>query len=177
MSGIDAFVAKLAAQFKDTIHSATHEPLQEQLGGNAQIQIHVVRVDVRNKRPRIRATMNRLQNGSFCLQIPRTMQVAPHRVQHRGPRRQRPARLSINGQVDVPGPHPRFRVGKPISFVGQRVQGFRFKPDTVGQKRRLTLPRDTLFALNANNVGKVKILAPGFIIAAPSLFDDHLCVA
>ena len=105
------------------------------------------------------------------------MQVAPHRVQHRGPRRQRPARLSIHSQIDMPGPHPRFRIGEPVGFVGQRVQGFRFKSDAVGQKRRLALPRDTLFALNADNVGKVKILAPGLIIATPNLFDDHLCVA
>ena len=65
---VDTFVAECAAQFEDPLDPADAQPLQIKLGGDTQVQVEVVGVDVRQERACVGATVDLLQNRRFDLQ-------------------------------------------------------------------------------------------------------------
>ena len=65
---VDALVAERAAQLEDPLDAADAQPLQVQLGGDAQIEVEVVGVDVGEERPGVRAAVDLLQDRGLDLQ-------------------------------------------------------------------------------------------------------------
>ena len=58
----DAFVAEVAVDLEHPLEAADDQPLQVQLGRDAQVQLHVERVVVRDERPRRGAAGDRLHH-------------------------------------------------------------------------------------------------------------------
>jgi hypothetical protein len=75
----DAFVAEIAVDLVDALHAADDEALQEQLGRDAQVQVHVERVVVRLERARERAARDRLHHRRLDLEVA----VRVHRLAQR----------------------------------------------------------------------------------------------
>ena len=61
----DPFVAEIAIDFVDPVQAADNQPLQIQLRRDAQIQIHIERVVMRDERARRRASIDRLHHRRF----------------------------------------------------------------------------------------------------------------
>ena len=72
----DAFVAEIAIDLVDALQAAHHQALQIQLRRDAQIQIDIERVVVRDERPRRRAAVEGLQHGRFHFQKAARLPVA-----------------------------------------------------------------------------------------------------
>ena len=67
---VDALVAERAAQFEHPLHAADAQPFQVQLGGDAQVQVEVVGVDVGDERAGVGAAVDLLQDRGLDLQEP-----------------------------------------------------------------------------------------------------------
>ena len=63
----EALVAEVAIDLVDALQPAHHQPLQVQLRRDAQVEIDIERVVVRDERPRRRAAVERLHHGRFHL--------------------------------------------------------------------------------------------------------------
>ena len=84
---VDALVAERAAQFEDALHAADAQPLQIELGRDAQIEVEVVGVDVGDERPGVGAAVDLLQDRGFHLEEPLAEQGFADRMQHAAARR------------------------------------------------------------------------------------------
>ena len=83
--GADALVAKDAPQLVHPLEAAHHQPLEVQLGGNAQGEGQIQGVVVRFKRPGIGTTRHALQHRRFDLEKVAFIKPATHGAHHAGP--------------------------------------------------------------------------------------------
>ena len=67
MVGIHALVAELAPDLEHLLEAAHEQALEVQLGGDAQIEILVERVVVRDEGARVRAAQDGMQDGRLHL--------------------------------------------------------------------------------------------------------------
>ena len=67
MGGVHPLVAEVAIEFEYPLHPADGQPLQVELGGDPQVEVHAVGVDVGLERPGGRPAVHRLQHGSLHL--------------------------------------------------------------------------------------------------------------
>ncbi len=130
---VDALVAERAAQLEDPLDTADAQPLEVELGGDAQVQVEVVGVDVGEERPGVGPAVDLLQDRGLDLQEALGEQGFPDRVQDVAAGPDQVARLGVDRQVDVAGAHPRLLVGQPLPLVGQRAQALADQPP-VGRR-------------------------------------------
>ncbi len=69
MDRVDALIAKIAIDLVNAIESAHYQPLQIKLRRDAQVQIHVERIVVRDERPRRRSAQNRMHHWRFHFHV------------------------------------------------------------------------------------------------------------
>ena len=67
MLEIHTFIAELPAHSEHLLHAADDQPLEVQLGGDPQVEIKIVGVDMGLEGPGIRAAMDQLQNWGLDL--------------------------------------------------------------------------------------------------------------
>ena len=84
---VDTLVAEGPAQFEHPLHAADAQPLQVQLRGDAQEQVHVVGVDVRDEWPGGGSAVDLLQDRGLDLDESLGEQRLPDRTQHAAARR------------------------------------------------------------------------------------------
>ena len=82
MAEVDAFVAEGPAQFEHPLHAADAQPLQVELGRDAQEQVHVIGVDVGDEWPGGGSAVDLLQDRGFDFDEPLGEQRFPDRAQH-----------------------------------------------------------------------------------------------
>ena len=115
----------------------TTQPLEVQLGGDAQVEVEVVGVDVGLERPGVGAAVDRLQDRGLDLGEAAGVQRVADAAHDRGPLVGRGARLGPHDQVDVPRPDARLGVGQALVLVGQRPQRLAGQQHRVGADRQL----------------------------------------
>ena len=74
----DALVPEVLPDLEDAVESAHQQPLEVELGSDAQVEVGVERVVVGDERPRERAAGQRLQDGRLDFHEPLALQVAAH---------------------------------------------------------------------------------------------------
>ena len=74
----DALVAEVLADLEDAIESSHQQPLEIQLGRDAQVEVGVERVVVGHERAGQGPTGQGLQNGGLHLDEPLRLQIAAH---------------------------------------------------------------------------------------------------
>ena len=65
----DAFVAEVAVDLEHLLEAADDQPLQVQLGRDAQVQLHVERVVMRDERPRRGAARDRMHHRRLDFEV------------------------------------------------------------------------------------------------------------
>ncbi len=81
---VGALVAELAADLEDLLHAAHQQPLEVQLGGDPQVQVHVVGVDVRLERARVGTAVDQLQHRRLDLDEAAGVQRVADAAHHGG---------------------------------------------------------------------------------------------
>ena len=84
VAAVHSLVAEVAANLIDALKSADDEPLQIELGGDAQIKVCVERVVVGDERAGAGSTGNLLENGRLDLRKSGLVEDTAHRAQYRG---------------------------------------------------------------------------------------------
>ena len=90
----NAFVAEVAIDFVDALQPAHDQPLQIQLRRDAQVQIDIERVVMRDERPRRRAAIERLHHGRFHFDEAARFELAAQRRDDAARGSRRPLRTS-----------------------------------------------------------------------------------
>ena len=132
---VRALVAELLAHLEHLLHAADDQPLEVQLGGDAEVEVEVVRVDVGLERPGVGAAVDQLQDRRLDLGEAAPGQRVADAAHHRRPGVGDVARLRSDDQVDVAGADPGLGVGQSLVLVRQRPQRL------AGQLQRRRLHR------------------------------------
>ncbi len=132
---VHALVAERATELENPLDAADAQPLEVQLGRDAQVQVEVVGVDVGQERPGVGAAVDLLQDRCLDLQKPFADQGFADRVQYTAACPDQVAGLGVDRQVDVAGAHPRFLVGQSLPLVGQRAQALADQPPIAHHQR------------------------------------------
>ena len=96
-----AFVAEVLAELVDPLEAAHDEPLEVELGGDAEVEVAIERVVVRDERARRRAAVERLQHGRFDLEKARVVEASANACHHAGARDEALARRRVRHQIEV----------------------------------------------------------------------------
>ena len=129
--GVGALVAELPPELEDLLHAADDEPLEVQLGRDAQRQLEVVGVDVGLERAGVRPAVHQLEDRRLDLDVAAVLQRLADAAHDRRAQVGDVAGRGPHDEVDVPHPHPGLGVGEAEPLVGQRAQRLR------GQRERV----------------------------------------
>ena len=169
----ESFVPEVLTDFVDALVAPHDQPLQVQLVGNAQVELHVERVVVRDERPGRSAPVHRLQNGRFDLQIAPFVQEPSDRRNHARPLAENLPHLGIDDQIGVPLPVAKFLVRHlvvdlPVLLFddGQRTERFGQQLQPPGVDGDLAHARAEHEALHAHDVANVQQLLEDLIVKA-----------
>ena len=122
MRGIRALIAEIAVDLEHVVEAADHRPLEEQLRGDPQEQLHVVGVHVGGERPGGGAAVEGLEHGRLDLHEAGLREGAAQGDHDVGAELDRLARGVAGDEVDVALAHPGL-VGELGVERGQRTQG------------------------------------------------------
>jgi hypothetical protein len=114
----DAFVPEVAVDLVDALDAAHDQPLEVQLRRDAQIEPHVERIVMRDKRSRRRATRDRLHHRRLDLQVTLGIHRLPQCLDHLRAHAEYALCRFVDDQVEVALPVARFLVLQPVKFLG-----------------------------------------------------------
>ena len=130
----DALVAEHLAHVVDVLHAADDAAVEEQLDGDAQVQVAVERVVVGRERARAGAAGERLQRRRFDLDEVAFVQPLADREDDLVARDEQLARVLVGEQVELAVAIARAGVAEAVVLVRRRAQ-------RLGQQRALARPR------------------------------------
>ena len=117
--GRDAFVAEVSVDLVDAIEAADEQPLQIELGGDPQVEIHVERIVVGLERPRDGAARDGLHHRRFHLEEPPRVEELPQRLDHTRAKQEDRARVGIDHEIHVALAIARLDVLQAVPLLGE----------------------------------------------------------
>ena len=141
---VHALVAELAANLKDALHTAHNEALERQLGGNAQVEVAVERIEVRDEGLCVGAAENGVHHGSLDLHVAVGLHVTANQADDGAALAEHVADLGVHDEVDVALAIADLAVGEAVELLGQRSQ-------RLGEKRELGRRNGELAATSAQH--------------------------
>ncbi len=122
MQRIHAFVAEAAVDLEDLLESPDDEAFEMQLGRDAQVEIAVEGVVMRDERARRGPARNMVQHGRLDLEKPLFRQPLPHDADNLDAAPERLEHLGIRHHIEVTLAIARLDVGQAVPFLGKRAQ-------------------------------------------------------
>ncbi|SAK91568.1 hypothetical protein AWB82_06493 [Caballeronia glebae] len=153
-----AFVPEVTIDLEHALEAADDQPLQIQLGRDAQEHLHVERVVMRGERLGRRAARNRVQHRRFDFHEARLRHEIADRRDRLGARHEGLARFRRDDQIDVALAIAHFLIGEAVELVRQRAQRLREQPQFRAAHRQLALVRAKQHALRGDDVAEVPLL-------------------
>ena len=123
------------------LEPADDQTLQVELGGDAQVEVLVELVVVRDEGARERAAVARLEDGRLNLDEAVVVKRAADRAHHARAKLEIRAALLVHEQVDVAAAVALLDVGEAVEGVRQRRPDVREELDPVRGQGRLAAPR------------------------------------
>ncbi len=171
--GVDALVAEVAVDLEDALDAADDRALQEQLRRDAQVQIGVECIGVRDERARRRPAVLQLQHRGLDLDEPAVVQRRANGPHHLGAGAHHVASLRPDDQVDVALPDARLLVQLAVRD-GQRAHRLRRHRPPVGHDRQLAALAGDHLALDEHVVAEVDLGLPaGQLLGAHARQAQH----
>ena len=156
VAGVDAFVAEHAADLEHALEPAHDEPLQVQLGRDAEVEVDVERVVMRDERARGRAAELVPEHGRLDLDEPRVGELAPEGGDRGEADGEDSAGVVVDDEVDVALAEAGVDVGEAVPLVGQRAQRLGQEPEAVDLDRELALAGRHHGPVDADPVAEVE---------------------
>ena len=123
MLGGNALVAEDAADLVDALHPAHEQPLQMQLGGDAEVEVRVEGVVVGDEGPGERAAGDALQDGRLDFEEAAGVEEAAERADHLWIARRRSLDTSsLADQIEVALTVADFDVAQAVPFLGEGAE-------------------------------------------------------
>jgi hypothetical protein len=141
-----ALVAEILVELEDAVQTADHESLEVQLGRDAQVELHVERVVVRDEGPRGRAAVEGLQHRRLDLEVVAILEEAADVRDDAAAGLERPPDVVVDDEVDVALAVADGDVRQAVPLLGER-------PQRLGQDAKR-------FALTESSPLRVRIITP-----------------
>ena len=158
MARRNAFVAKIAVDLEHLLQAADDQPLEIELGRDAQIQIGVERVVMRHERPRRGAPGDRVHHRRLDLEVAPCDEELANGLHDLRASHEHTPRLGTGDQVDVTLPVLLLLIGKPVEFLRQRPQRLGEQPQLGHPDRQLSGAGLEKRAAGADDVAQVPML-------------------
>jgi hypothetical protein len=153
----DPLVAEAPVDLIDAVEPADHQPLQVQLGGDAQVQRHVQRVVVRHEGLGRRPAGDGLHHRRFDLEEAARVQKSAHLTDQPALDHEHLADLGVHHEVHVAAPVPGLDVPEPVPFLRQRPERFGEELETPNGDGQLTRARPEELARHADEIADVEV--------------------
>ena len=137
----EALVAEVLAQLVDAVEPADDEALEVELVGDAEVEVGVEFVVVRDERLGEGTAVARLQHRGLDLEKTVLVEVAPDRRDHARAQLEVRAGLLVHQQVEVALPVARLDVGDAVEGVRERPTDLRQQHELGDRQRRLAALR------------------------------------
>ena len=160
MGAVGALVAEVAVDLEDPLDTTDHSPLEEQLWGDAQVEVDVERVGMGDERPGGRTTVQRLQHRCLDLQESPAFQRRAQFPQDRDACSRHLAGLGPHDEVDVPLADTRFLVHFLVRHRKWAQRLARHLP-RVGEHAQFPATRADHLAVYEDEVTEVHVGLPG----------------
>ena len=127
--GIHTFIAEVTVHLKDAVHATDNRTLEVDLGCNAQVEVHIQRIHMRDKRTCRSATVDDLEHRSLKLDVVAAEEVLTNGTVHCSANTDHIARGRTGDQVEFAAADSLvFRKGNFFALGGgpclwQRAQG------------------------------------------------------
>ena len=167
-----ALVPEVARELVDPLDPADDQPLQVQLGRDAQEEIHVERVVVRDERPRGGAARDRLHHRRFDFEKSARVEEAPNRRDDVRPHFEDPARIRIHDQVEIALPVADLDIGEAVPLLRQRQMTLGEKRERRGPDRQLARAGPEQVAGNAHMVAEIQQLEDPEVLFRERVLPD-----
>ena len=148
----DALVAEVLAELVDLLEPADDEPLEVELGRNAQIKVAVERVVMRDERTGSGAAVERLQHRRLDLDKVGLVQRATDARDHAGAGDEPLACLGVGHQVEVALAMPDLDVLQAVMAIRERESTRREERPLCDLQTQLAATRAKRGALHADEV-------------------------
>ena len=133
----DAFVPEVARDLVDPLDASDRQPLQVQLGRDPEVQIHVERVVMRDKRTRHRTAGDRLHDRSLDFEIAALVEESPDGRNRPPPNLEHTPRLRVHDQIEIPLPVANLDICQPVPLLRQRQVALAEKFEPARPDRQL----------------------------------------
>ncbi len=164
--GRDALVAEAAIELEDAVEAADHQPLQVELGRDAQIEIEVEGVVVRHERTRQRAAGDRLHHRGLDLEEAAGAKELARGVEDLGAGAEDLAHVGVHEQIEIALAVAHLDVGQAVPLLGQRTQRLGEVVDRRGEQRRLAGPGTEQPPLEARDVAEIELAKDREVVLA-----------
>ena len=155
----DALVAEVLADLVDLLEPADDEALEVELVRDAQVEVGVELVRVRDERLGERAAVARLQDRSLDLDEPARVEVAADGRHELAADEEVAPRLLVDEEIEVALAIAGLRVHDTVVGVGKRPPDLREELELGHRKRRLAALRLRGMAAHADDVPQVDVEA------------------
>ncbi len=125
MQRIYAFVAEHRTDFIYSLHAADDQPLQVQFGGDTQIHVHVQRVVVRDKRPRVCPAIERLHHRRADFLEAARIEAVAYRPDGPGACHENLSHFRVDDQIQISATVAQLDILQAMELLRQRAEGFR----------------------------------------------------
>ena len=181
---VHALVAEVLAQFVDAVEAADDQPLQVELRSDAQVEVDVERVVVRDEGTRRGAARNRLQDRRLDLDVALRIEELTHRRDDPGALDEDLLDLRIDDQVEVALAVADFGVGEGVERLavlllddGQRADRLRQNRKVFAVDRQLARIGAEGEAFDADDVADVEQLLEDRIVERRISFGADVVAA
>jgi hypothetical protein len=154
----DPLVPKVPVDLVDPRDAAHQEPLQEQLGGDPQVEVEVERVVVSGERLRRRPAGDAVHHRRLDLQEAPGVQKAADAADEGGPHLEHLARLGVGGEIEIALAVAGLDVGQAVPLLGQRAERLGKESEVVDGERQLPQPGADERTGGAQEVAQVQVV-------------------
>lgn len=165
----DALVAEGAAHLEDLLHTADAEPLEVELGRDAQVQVEVVGVDVGAEGPGVGTAVDLLEHRGLDLQVAAVEQSLAQGLDRAGAGPYDVPCLGARDEVEVAAPDPGLGVGEALALVGEGAQALAGELPGADHEGRLARPAGAGLAADEHVVAEVDLGGEGVQHLGPGL--------
>ena len=163
VAAVHTLVAEVLADFVDTLETAHDEAFQVKLCGDAQVEVHVERVMVRDERSGAGTSGDGLEDGRFHFRVAGSVKELAHGFDHLAPLEENLLHAGIDQEVDVALAVAQFRivesvVGHAVLLLhhGQRPEAFREEYQLPGVNGDFACLSAEHIAFHADEVAQVE---------------------
>ncbi len=153
-----ALVAEVLAHLVDAVDAADDAALEVQLGGDAQVEVALELVVVRDERPRQSAAVERLEHGRLDLDEAAPVEELADRADDAGALDEHLAGLVVDHEVEVAPAVAGLDVGEAVELLGHGAQRLAEQLPRRDAQAELAAPGAHDGALGADEVAEVDVL-------------------